>query len=580
MSFVPREYPDIVRDLLTMLTGGITRETLSAPGPGELRVPQKLKRRPVRRVSSVSGFVPFPKNVTPPAGASEYGARYTFTPADFALVASGGDGNDSIEFRPNGRHPTPHSPLLVNYYPVEIDNVPLTDLNVGSVTRTIVETFARELALSDLGLEKIYQSAFLESAEGSALDRVVALVGVQRLPAGFPVVRLTFSRRVSTPGRITIPVRSTVTDKKGNRYQTLDERTMEPNELTLEVMAAGESLATPEVAENTLTTLEVLIAGISEVTNPQASRKLSAPETDEDLRRRAKGALHGAVRGTRDALEFRIKSVKGVKDVKVVERPNGVAGEVRITVAYSDENAETRKAVDDAIDEVRPAGVRVISGDAARVRVAVRVSLTVAGTGVTGADAASLKSSCESRLAKLLSTLAPGATVRRAQLVAAAMQDARIVDAKILLVPDGKEPTESVTLEASETLDLVQPFTIDTAPERVGDQPATTASVSASIPLHLVAGVTREQATSAITTAFKAHLATRTPGMPLTVDSLVAGLRDDTRYAIARDEVLVTVEAAGGRFVQLTDAAGTYVPVVNERLTTGALDISVREGGA
>jgi hypothetical protein len=104
--------------------------------------------------------------------------------------------------------------------------------------------------------------------------------------------------------------------------------------------------------------------------------------------------------------------------------------------------------------------------------------------------------------------------------------------------------------------------------------------VSASIPLHLVAGVTQEQATSAITTAFKAHLATRTPAKPLTVDSLVAGLRDDTRYAIARDEVLVTVEAAGGRFVQLTDAAGTYAPVVNERLTTGTLDIGVREGGA
>ena len=61
MSFVDRLYPDIVRDVLTNLTQGVTRELhrvsynlLARP----LQVPDiVLLRRPVKRVSLVSGLV-------------------------------------------------------------------------------------------------------------------------------------------------------------------------------------------------------------------------------------------------------------------------------------------------------------------------------------------------------------------------------------------------------------------------------------------------------------------------------------------------------------------------------------------
>jgi uncharacterized phage protein gp47/JayE len=49
----------------------------------------------------------------------------------------------------------------------------LQDLAPGSVTRTLAETFARELAELHERLEETYESAFLETATGDSLELLV-----------------------------------------------------------------------------------------------------------------------------------------------------------------------------------------------------------------------------------------------------------------------------------------------------------------------------------------------------------------------------------------------------------------------
>ncbi|HMI99525.1 MAG TPA: hypothetical protein VK488_06820 [Gaiellaceae bacterium] len=49
----------------------------------------------------------------------------------------------------------------------------LRDLAPGSVTRTLAETFARELAELYERLEETYESAFLETATGESLELLV-----------------------------------------------------------------------------------------------------------------------------------------------------------------------------------------------------------------------------------------------------------------------------------------------------------------------------------------------------------------------------------------------------------------------
>ena len=123
--------------------------------------------------------------------------------------------------------------------------------------------------------------------------------------------------------------------------------------------------------------LEVLVAGVDTVNNPDASYRLSAPETDDQLRRRAQGAFDGVARGTLDALRFQLLSLDEVKDVKITEEPNGVPGEIRIDVAYNQDTPEAEASLRERIQQVKPAGIRVIAGAAATRKVHVRVALTL-----------------------------------------------------------------------------------------------------------------------------------------------------------------------------------------------------------
>lgn len=77
---------------------------------------------------------------------------------------------------------------------------------------------------------------------------------------------------------------------------------------------------------------------------------------------------------------------------------------------------------------------------------------------------------------------------------------------------------------------------------------------------------------------FESHLASRAPDAPLTVDGIAAAIRDDSRFALVRSDVLLTVES-GDTFRQLTDAAGACVPAPNETLQAGIIDGRVQEGG-
>ena len=157
------------------------------------------------------------------------------------------------------------------------------------------------------------------------------------------------------------------------------------------MLASGESPAVPDVDAQKLDRLEVLIAGVESVVNLDASYRLSQAETDDQLRRRARGAFDGVPRGTLDALRFHLLSLDEVKDVKITEEPNGVPGEVRIDVAYNQNTPEAQAIVNKRILQVKPAGIRILANAAATRKVHVRVALTLAGTGVSGPDLAAVR---------------------------------------------------------------------------------------------------------------------------------------------------------------------------------------------
>jgi hypothetical protein len=62
------------------------------------------------------------------------------------------------------------------------ESTPVEALTPGSVTRTIAETFARELAKLYEQLEEVYDSAFLDTATGESVEVLVDTLSLARQP--------------------------------------------------------------------------------------------------------------------------------------------------------------------------------------------------------------------------------------------------------------------------------------------------------------------------------------------------------------------------------------------------------------
>ena len=196
MSYAAEPYSQFVDDLLTSLTGGIVRERF-------VFTPEELTARieppgPILR-GSLQVF-----------GLASGTYRRFLLDRDFALS---GDGVIAWKARPDGTAaadaswPDPGSPFFVNYdyKPAQGDVRLLSDRNVGSVTRLLAESFAREYAVMSLQLEAVYRAGFLDTATGRDLDQLVALVGISRRSATFAEGSVTFSRSSAAPADVSIP---------------------------------------------------------------------------------------------------------------------------------------------------------------------------------------------------------------------------------------------------------------------------------------------------------------------------------------------------------------------------------------
>jgi hypothetical protein len=345
---------------------------------------------------------------------------------------------------------------------------PLTDVNVGSVVRTLLETVSRELATQYQQLQLVYDSAFVETAKGDSLDKVVALVDTVRLRQGHPVGKVRFSRRSGSPGSVYIPVSTSISDGAGNRYLTSSEATLLPNQATIEVWVHGETPRTQPLDAGKLTVLERAITGIDRVTNDEPTYRATEDETDAQLAVRARRAIHATGKGTPDALRYGLEGLTFVSAVTLTEYPDPAVpapGMLRVDVALSEDNPLNRNIVDQRIEELRPAGIYIDRNWAGKVTLGFRVDLVLAGSSLPTSAMADVKDGITERLVAYARDLAPADVLRRARLVSLAMQDQRVTDAKVAAAADGSPITgDTYTLPTGKTaaLDSTAPVTFGT----------------------------------------------------------------------------------------------------------------------
>jgi len=242
----------------------------------------------------------------------------------------------------------------------------LTDKTEGSVVRTLAEVFARELAVCYQQLDKVYRFGFLDTAEGVALDNVVALLGVKRYQPGHVEGRVTFARRQPAPDDINIIAGTLVTGRDVAQFQVLRRVTLKKGDTEIDAEIRSVESGVDGVEPRKLVVLPRPIWGIETVTNQSKLILRQNKETDDELRERSRYTLHKTNLGTVSALEIAVRS-QGIEQVSVQEQIEDKPGQIEITLGDTQISDNLLEQVKIAIEEVRPAGIRVRVASATRI---------------------------------------------------------------------------------------------------------------------------------------------------------------------------------------------------------------------
>lgn len=213
----------------------------------------------------------------------------------------------------------------------------VTDFEVGSVARTMYESFAYEMALLYEKMQLVYLSAYVDTATGNQLDQVVAVLGITRSQPDFAEGEITFARE-GAGEEILIPTGTLIATEESSTgekkvYQTSKEVTLAANRtsVTVQIRAVkrGEEF---ESAADTVVVMPRPVPGIKFVNNDAPIRLVGKRrETDEELRERAKNTLISSGKATIISIENALLSLSGVRDARVRENFHFPRGLVEIS---------------------------------------------------------------------------------------------------------------------------------------------------------------------------------------------------------------------------------------------------------
>ncbi len=216
----------------------------------------------------------------------------------------------------------------------------ISDFQEGSIARTLYETFAFEVALLYEQMHQVYLSAFVDTATGSQLDLVVAILGIKRGEPDFAMGVVTFERDLGIDQPIQIPAGFLLTTREDaaktakKTYQTVESQTLSETESQVQVRVQAIQPGDTEVAEaNTVQVMPQPLPGIKAITNEQPIRFTGKRrETDEELRDRAKVALLAASGANTSTIETTLFSLPGIKEVWVREPFHYARGTVLLRI--------------------------------------------------------------------------------------------------------------------------------------------------------------------------------------------------------------------------------------------------------
>lgn len=342
ITLIERPYQEIVDDILTAIVGGVVNEPIFFDVKEDLYP----LSQPASDVRGITGTLKQ--------------AHHAFQKeVDFLFS----EGDNAVVWQPGGVKPDDETVFYVDYFRPN-GRSPLTDINVGSVTRTLSEAIGREIATVYQQINQAYLSAFVDTATGRSLDLVVAILGIVRKTKDFAVGLVTFFRDPAAgEGNITIPEGTLLSTARGEAtFVTTQMRTLQRGQVRIDLPVRAGDASKGEagiVKAGAITTLAQPITGIARVTNFDATVLGKEDESDADLRARARAVLRGLGKATLLALarvifEGRAKLAE-VWDPNSPPAKRSTPGTVVLLVESEPERFPGLQA---AVEETRAAGVQ------------------------------------------------------------------------------------------------------------------------------------------------------------------------------------------------------------------------------
>jgi uncharacterized phage protein gp47/JayE len=466
ISLLNRPYQQIVSDILTAMVGGVVNERIVFD-VNQTHYPLAHRATDIR---SVTGTV-----TTETASGTPQVNQYTFQ-IGIDFVYSQPD--NAVAWLAGGTLPDDQSTFYVDYFRQDSTAIsPLTDLNVGSVTRTLSEAVGREIATVYQEINEAYLAGFVDTATGTSLDLVVSILGVVRRTKEFAVGLVTFFRDpASTAGSISIPQGTVMLTAKGVIFECTELTTLQLGQVRVDVPAragAASKGTAGMVKAGEINRLEVPIAGISRITNFDATMLGANDETDDQLRERAKATLQGLGKGTIAALTGvvfdELATLRGIRDPN---SPDALASPGSV-VLLVDTEPERFISLQSRINETRAAGV-LTTVIARYVFFQPRLMVTVA-PGMTEAGKVKLLNEMIAAIQTYIDSLKAGDPAKGANVIKAIVTDVKGVSTKNIQFAEVQTSRADIAKPGSENLVDALVNAVNATPQ--GDNAALRASI-------------------------------------------------------------------------------------------------------
>ncbi len=179
----------------------------------------------------------------------------------------------------------------------------ITDYNIGSVNRTMLESVAMEL-------EELYYRTYQAILDGIPAG-VFEAFGFGQIPATPAVGNVTFSRSTPAPATYTIPAGTIVSTASGVRFQTTEDATILLGNASVGAQISAMDVGVDgNVAGGSIVLLTVSVLGVEAVTNDAPTSGGAGEETADAQKARFTEFIQGLARSPINGIEAGAKTVR------------------------------------------------------------------------------------------------------------------------------------------------------------------------------------------------------------------------------------------------------------------------------